>query len=94
MVGQGPGILAEVGYGADGSDPSAGGWTWVGATYNTDIMMNNDEYQGALIVPSPGIYDYAFRYSGDGGITWLYCDLGAGSSDGYNPADAGQLTVN
>lgn len=94
MVGQGPGILAEVGYGADGSDPSIGGWTWVSATYNTDIMMNNDEYQGVLNVPFPGIYDYAFRYSGDGGITWLYGDLGAGSSDGYNPADAGHLTVN
>ena len=91
--GQGPGILAEVGYGADGSVPSAGGWTWVSASFNTD-SGNDDEFHGSLTINTPGMYDYAYRYSGDGGVTWLYCDVGNGSADGYSPVDAGQMTVN
>lgn len=93
MPGQGLGIMAQVGYGPDGSDPTAGGWTWTIATFNTDAV-NDDEYQGSFSVPAAGLYDYAYRYSGDGGATWLYADAGAGSVDGYSPANAGQLTVN
>jgi predicted extracellular nuclease len=46
-----------------------------------------------LSVPAPGTYDYAFRFSGDDGATFTYCDgQAAGSSDGYQPANAGQMT--
>ncbi|MDZ7896237.1 MAG: hypothetical protein U5M50_15490, partial [Sphingobium sp.] len=43
----------------------------------------NDSYQGTLDVPAPGSYDLAYRFSRDGGSTWLYCDRDAGEgSDG------------
>ncbi|NUP11165.1 MAG: hypothetical protein HOW73_34400 [Polyangiaceae bacterium] len=95
-----PNLLGAVGYGPDGSDPAMGGWTWTAAIPNpawngtTFGEPNNDEYQAALVVPpsagSP--YDYAYRFSGDGGTTWTYCDsLAPGSSDGYQTANAGNL---
>lgn len=91
-LGQGIGITAQVGYGPDGSDPSMGGWTWVNATFNVDVE-NNDEYQATFIVSQAGEYDYAYRFSGNGGATWVYADLD-GTTDGYDPADAGSLTIN
>jgi hypothetical protein len=97
-----PRLVAAVGVGPDGSDPaSAAGWTWTAAAPNAGYgpaspgyEMNNDEYQADLAAPGPaGSYDYAYRFSGDGGATWLYCDgQPAGSSDGYQTANAGQLT--
>ena len=40
----------------------------------------------------PGSYDFAYRFSVDGGRNWTYCDGGdAGSMDGYDVDDAGQL---
>ncbi len=54
---------------------------------------DNDEYQADLTLPAPGAYDYAWRFTVDGGFTWTYCDGGdPGSSNGYAPGDAGQLT--
>lgn len=55
---------------------------------------NNDEYVATLAVPNPaGDYDVAYRFSGDDDQTLTYCDgQGEGSSDGYNPANAGQMT--
>lgn len=95
-----PEVIGYVGYGPDGSDPS-GPWTWAQGMPNPGYgpaspgyEMNNDEYQAVLVVPGPpGEYDFAFRFSGDGGATFTYCDGGnEGSSNGYNPADAGQMT--
>ncbi len=54
----------------------------------------NDEYQATLVVAgAPGSTKaYAYRFSGDGGQTWTYCDAGdAGSSDGFTTP--GVLTV-
>jgi hypothetical protein len=46
-----------------------------------------------MSLPPAGEYDFAVRFSGDGEATWTVCDAGdAGSSNGYAPADAGQLT--
>ncbi|WP_322507941.1 alpha amylase N-terminal ig-like domain-containing protein [Anaerolinea sp.] len=88
-----PGLLAQVGYGPDGSDPSAGtGWIWVNAEFNDDAG-NNDEFRGQLLPEAVGTFDYAYRYSTDGGNTWLYADLD-GTGNGYDPAQAGALTVN
>ncbi len=96
-----PAVFGEVGYGPDGTDPAVtGGWVWTTAVPNDGYgpsapgyEMNNDEAMGALVVPEPGVYDFAYRFTGNDGATWLYCDGGdAGSSDGYAPADAGQLT--
>lgn len=95
-------LIAEVGVGPDASDPAtASGWSWVAASANTGYgpggagyEANNDEYQGDLVAPAAGTYDYAYRFSGDGGLTWTYCDADdAGSSDGYEPAEAGALIV-
>jgi glycosidase len=81
-------VIAEVGYGADGSTPGAT-WTWFDTTFNTDAG-NNDEYQGTLLPSAVGTYDYAYRYSTTGGRDWTYGDL-----DGipYDPAQAGTLLV-
>ncbi len=92
-----PRLHAEVGFGPDGSDPSTdGSWSWAAAGPNPGYTgsgseMNNDEYQATFTVPPAGTYDYAYRFSGDGGATWVYCDTGNGSSDGYAAADAGNL---
>jgi hypothetical protein len=64
------------------------------------LPYNNDEYVGTLEAPSTtGDFDYAFRFSTDNGLSWVMVDLGGtscggeGTIDGYDPADAGDLTV-
>jgi lamin tail-like protein len=95
-----PNLQAALGYGPDGSDPAVDAtWVWAAATPNPawigvgDPDQNNDEYQATLTLPAAGTYDYAYRFTGDGGSSFTYCDGGAGSSDGYAAADAGQLTT-
>ncbi len=106
-VGRGTPIEAEVGYGPDASLPMVDvGWVWTTATYNADKDAYytgdhaNDEYVGTVTAPSiPGSYDYAFRFTTDGGLSWVYADLGGttcallGTTDGYQSATAGALTV-
>lgn len=105
--GAGDGILFELGVGPDGSDPATSvEWTWTDMAYNGDKDglldgdLANDEYVGTFTAPAtPGDYDYAAKASADYGLTWTYCDLGGdscnygGSTDGYEPSDAGALTV-
>jgi hypothetical protein len=104
-AGRGMGLMVEVGVGDDGSVPDDG-WDWAPGAYNLDKDglfagdLANDEYMGAFDGPvENGAYDYAGRVSADGGASWTYCDLGgdtcggAGSDDGYSPAEAGRLTV-
>ncbi len=94
-------LVVDVGHGPDGSHPSMPGWTWARGGANAGYApgaagyeANNDEYQATLVAPGAGTYDYAFRVSGDGGLTWTYCDtLDPGSSDGYQLANAGALSV-
>ncbi len=93
-------VVGWVGVGADGSDPATDpSWTWTMAAPNPGWVgvgfpdQNNDEYQANLLLPPVGTYDYAFRFSGDGGTSFTYCDAGAGSTDGYAAADAGQMTT-
>ncbi len=88
-----PGLRAQVGYGPDGSSPDGNpAWQWVEAGFNGQAG-NNDEFVGSLIPESVGVFDYAYRYSGNNGQTWLYADLD-GTGNGYDPAQAGALTVN
>jgi hypothetical protein len=87
-----PGLLAEVGFGPDGSNPAGNGdWTWEEATFNVDVG-SNDEYKGSLMPDAVGAYDYVYRYSTTDGRDWVYADLD-GSSNGYSPAQADALTV-
>jgi len=100
--GQGPGILGEAGIGPDGSDPttSLSGWTFTAGSYNTDLG-NDDEYAATLTAPSTaGSYDVAWRFSADGGLSWIYVDQHSscgsglsGYSDGYSAANSTPLTV-
>ena len=86
------GLIAQVGYGPDGSLPDGNpAWLWVQAVFNVDVG-NNDEFKGQLLPENLGTYDYAYRYSTTAGMTWLYADLN-GTGDGYDPAQAGSLVV-
>jgi glycosidase len=87
------GLMAQVGYGPDGSYPDGNpDWIWVDAVFNVDAG-NNDEFMGQLLPEAVGTYDYAYRYSTTGGLVWLYADLD-GTGNGYDPAQAGDLVVN
>ncbi|HEX9990845.1 MAG TPA: alpha-amylase family glycosyl hydrolase [Chloroflexia bacterium] len=87
------GLLAQLGYGPDGSNPAGNSsWAWVDATFNTD-SGNNDEFVASLLPEQVGTFDYAYRYSTTNGRDWVYADLD-GSPNGYSPAQAGSLTVN
>lgn len=91
-------IVAELGYGDLGSDPTTDGssWTWTTAIYNTQVG-NDDEYQANFSGLSAGTYAYTFRFSDDGGINWTYADIdGNGVNPGldFSSANLGTLTVN
>ncbi len=91
-----PGLLAQAGFGPDGTDPDGhAGWIWVDAAFNGQAGMGgeNDEFVAAFMPEATGAYDYAYRYSTDGGATWLYADLDS-TDNGYAVAQAGVLTVN
>ncbi|MBT3294035.1 MAG: hypothetical protein HN919_08095 [Verrucomicrobia bacterium] len=102
--GQGLDMDAELGFGADGTDPwSHPSWTWVPAVYNGDLgaQTSDDEYVATVTPQAPGVYDYAYRFTIDVGTTWVYADLRdpahptppGGSADGYDYATAGDLVV-
>jgi len=92
-VGMGAGITAQIGWGPDSSDPAAStAWQWHDAVYSGDSSQVYDEYVASLTADATGTFDYAYRFSADGGATWRYCDLD-GSDNGYDPAQAGALDV-
>ncbi len=87
-----PSLAAELGFGPHGSDPANDpGWIWMGASFNLDAG-NNDEFVASLLPEQVGQFDYAYRYTTTGGRDWLYADLD-GTGNGYDPAQAGQLSV-
>lgn len=90
-------LVAEVGYGPDESDPTMDPteWTWFPCKPNYDFEdLSNDEYEGTFTTPQVGAYDFSYRFSDDGGETWHYADSApAGTSDGYDPSDAGHMVV-
>ncbi|MEZ4463274.1 MAG: lamin tail domain-containing protein [bacterium] len=98
-----PLLRAQLGFGPDGAIPAddPGRFTWISASPNAGYNginagePNNDEYVVAFRLPAAGgRYDYAWRFSADGGRTWRYADgQDAGSSDGYQLENAGDLLV-
>jgi glycosidase len=66
-------IEAQLGFGRDGSDPSA--WTWSDASFNVQAG-NNFEYKATLRPDTAGDYDYLYRYSTDLGTSWTYAGTG------------------
>ncbi len=90
--GQTDGLRAQLGFGPDGSNPAtSAAWTWADAAFNGDAG-NNDEFVASLLPSSIGSFDYAYRYTVTNGRDWVYADLD-GSPNGYQPAQAGALTV-
>jgi len=76
-------IMAQVGFGATGSDPST--WDWQPMSYNSGHTGdNNYEYQGGIRADAIGTYDYLVRFSLDGGMSWAY-----GDQDGFYPGNPG-----
>ncbi len=91
--GQTPTLRAQLGWGTHGSNPDGNAsWQWVDATFNTDAG-SNDEFVASLLPDQVGSFDYAYRYTTTDGDSWVYADLD-GTTNGYDPAQAGQLTVN
>lgn len=88
-----PSLTAELGFGPAGSDPAAGGWTWVQASFNLDAG-NNDEFMASLLPDSTGVFHYLYRYSTTGGRDWLYADFNGPVPAGGLPPNPGVLTVN
>ena len=93
------GVLAELGYGPIGDDPTVtGSWVWTTAAWNVQVS-DNDEFVAKVTIPDnvqSGTYWYTFRYSFDSGLTFTYGDTdAAGSTGGYNFASnrLGILTV-
>ena len=88
-----PGLRAQLGFGPDGSDPSADSstWTWVDAAFQGDAG-NNDEFVASMLPEETGTFDYAYRYTVTAGRDWTYADLD-GIGNGYSPSQAGSLTV-
>jgi glycosidase len=85
-------LRAQLGFGPDGSQPANNpAWTWVDASFNVDVG-NNDEFVASLLPEAVGAFDYAYRYTTTDGRDWLYADLD-GIQNGYDPAQAGSLTV-
>lgn len=87
-------ITAQVGFGPEMGDPSvdASAYTWADTAYNdAHTSDNNDEYYNALSPTEVGTYSYAFRFSGDGGTTWTYCDFD--DAAGFDAANMGTMTV-
>ncbi|HUU01662.1 MAG TPA: choice-of-anchor D domain-containing protein [Myxococcota bacterium] len=90
------GITAQVGYGAQASDPrTTPGWAWFDAVWNPSCpdCGNDDEFMRSLTVDLPGSYSYAYRFSEDGGYTFVYADLLPGTTDGFSTAELGALDV-
>lgn len=93
LPGATPGLLAQVGYGPNDSDPRDNTeWIWYDATFNGQAG-NNDEFVGTLLPESTGEFDYVYRYSTNGAVSWVYAFDGGLVIDPYAPTHAGDMTV-
>jgi hypothetical protein len=91
------GVLAEVGYGVNGTDPRTNpSWRFFPASYLAQ-QGTSDEFAGTFNAPSVGTsteFAFAFRFSFDAGLRWTYCDLnGAGANAALTFEPATQLGV-
>jgi hypothetical protein len=92
-----PDMHAEIGYGPTDKDPRL--WpdlfTWSSPTYNSGHTGDdNDEYGTPLTVNAADAYHYVYRFGYETGVEWTYCDFDPGTTDGFDPNDLGDLTVN
>lgn len=86
-------MLAQVGFGPNDSDPRENAaWIWFDASFSGQVG-NYDEFVGTLLPEAIGEFDYVYRYSTNGAVSWVYAFEGDLVSDPYTPANAGDLTV-
>lgn len=85
-AGQGAGITSELVWGVAGSDPQT--WSSVEvASYleDTDGLnagdLANDRYTTTITTASEGDFEFAYRFSLDGGQNWVWCDTDGSSQD-------------
>ena len=94
----GVGVLGQLGYGPDDSDPAvAAGWTWVAATWshkltNEQLELADDAYRASLRDVPPGSWSVAYRFRVAGG-PWAYADLAPGTEDGFSSASTLHLDI-
>jgi len=91
-------LLAQAGWGPPDTRPAASPdmWSWRDAGWfpTCSDCGFNDEYAVRLLVDLTGSYAVAYRFSIDGGESWLACDrAGSAPGDPYDPAKAGSLLV-
>jgi glycosidase len=66
------GIVAQLGFGPEGSEPDAG-WTWSAMTYDSDAD-GADRFVGGVRPNATGSWAVALRVSTDAGATWQLAD--------------------
>jgi len=92
--GQAPGISAWIGYSTVNENPNSASFTWIPATFNTEVGTSNetDEYQATFGAGlPPGTYYYASRFQRNGGA-YYYGGYPFGSWDGFF-SKSGVLTI-
>jgi hypothetical protein len=90
-AGAGMGVAGQLGYGPVGAAPSDAGFVWTNASYARDALgLAEDVYEARFTIPTPGLYDVAYRFTTNGGITFTHCDSD-GSQNGYDSDLAGAL---
>ncbi len=89
--GPAPMTTAQLGFGPQGIAPNDADWTWFPATY----LGANGDYDMFTAAPQltiAGPLNYCYRFQ-RGAAAWVYADLD-GSSNGFDLANAGTITVN
>ncbi len=94
-VGQGAGVLAQVGVGTQGDDAStSANWGWKSAAFFSDIgASGEDEYKVTFQPAYSGTRAVSFRFSVNGGSSWSYCDLNGSDVGGYEVGQQHALAV-
>ena len=95
-----PGIIAQVGYGNETSDPASNPtWRFFPSVFQTK-QGGASEFAATLRAPpvfETTRFSYTYRFSFDDGLRWTYCDLNsAGSNEGltFEPEQLGVMIVN
>ncbi len=89
-VGQGAGVMAEVGYGISGTLPST--WeVWIAADYVGDVGAN-DQYAASLTPEMTGTFQYLARFSTTQGRDWSYASTAGGQRGVLTVLPSGDAT--
>lgn len=97
-AGAGADVVGELVWGLAGTPPST--WTEVApATYARDVDgltagdLANDQWEARVTPAAAGAYEYAFRFSANGGNTWQMCDVNGSVGGAFDTGAVGDLQV-